>query len=273
MSVSRVSPTKGPPSGGPFLRIAESASELSRLLAQPAIQQRLLVAQAAGIRTIAAAGEKGRVAQRARAFAQHVAAGIGEAEAQVDARWVDGKRPAQSPFHPVRRSAAMGLFVCGGEAMGGRAGRCLAWAAEHLPDGGWAGGLPLRSGSAIDACERTSRQRAQWATGSRLPRKLSSSRWRWCCGTINLTLLPKSGRADQAARRKPAGTERQVEPTTGAQFQCQRSAPSALPLRSAHGGFILSGPRSSSALAFARAFEVPYQLRQFVIFSIEVGHR
>lgn len=167
----------------------------------------------------------------------------------------------------------MGLFVCGGEAMGGRVG---VWRGRLSIFRMVGGPVDFRCGAdrlLTHVNEPHANGRSGQQTGSRLPRKLSSSRWRWCCGTINLTLLPKSGRADQAARRKPAGTERQVEPTTGAQFQCQRSAPSALPLRSAHGGFILSGPRSSSALAFARAFEVPYQLRQFVIFSIEVGHR
>lgn len=71
---------------------------------------------------------------------------------------------------------------------------------------------------------------------------------------------------------RAAGTERQVEPTTGHNSKCQRSAPSALPLRSAHGGFILSGPPSSSALAFAQALEVSDQSREFVVLGIEVGH-
>ena len=77
-------------------------------------------------------------------------------------------------------------------------------------------------------------------------------------------LMSEMGRA--------AGTESQVEPTTGT-IPSARSVPSVHPFRPAHGGFILSGSPSSSAPAFARVLEVPYQPREFVILGIEVGHR
>jgi len=78
-------------------------------------------------------------------------------------------------------------------------------------------------------------------------------------------------RSDQAAKRKPAGTERQVEPTTGAQFQVPQIRIFSAPAQVSPCGF--SRPSSPSALAFARALEVLDQLRELVVFGIEVGHR
>src|SRR6185312_8309906 len=83
--------------------------ELIRPLAQPAVDQRLFVAQVVAARGVAAVGHETRVAQLARALADRLAIRIEQTEVQVDARRVDVLDDA----HLAQRAAAPGFEVAG----------------------------------------------------------------------------------------------------------------------------------------------------------------